>query len=112
MNLTDRIPLVGTDEEMRPFLERASAWATALEYADVPRQVRDAAKSQLASTVGAAVWTTTHPLGPKITEATDTSDRDATFLGGGTATPTCRWRWISTIPSSEATPATVASSCR
>jgi 2-methylcitrate dehydratase PrpD len=88
MNLTDRIPLVGTDEEMRPFLERASAWATALEYADVPRQVRDAAKSQLASTVGAAVWTTTHPLGPKITEATDTSGRDATFLGGGTATPT------------------------
>ncbi|WP_336133942.1 MmgE/PrpD family protein [Natronomonas amylolytica] len=87
MNLSDRIPFVGGDDEMRPFLERAATWATELEYGDVPRPVRDAAKSQLASTVGAAIWTTTHPLGPKIAEATDTSGDGATFLGGETAAP-------------------------
>lgn len=87
MNLTDRIPFVGSNDEVSPFLERASAWATALEYGDIPRPVRDTAKSQLASTVGAAIWTTTHPLGPKIAEATDTSGRGATFLGGENAAP-------------------------
>lgn len=90
MRITDRLPLVDSDEsEVRPFIERASTWAMSLTYREIPRPVRRAARAQLASTVGAAIWSTTHPLGPKLIEAVDASSSsgDATLLGGETLQP-------------------------
>jgi 2-methylcitrate dehydratase PrpD len=90
MTVTDRLPFLGgEDEEWEAFLVRAARWATDLEYRDVPAPVRRAAKAQLASTVGAAVWTATHPLGDRIAEATRArfDDGPATFLAGGTRSP-------------------------
>jgi len=84
MNVTDRLPFLGSDEDLGPFLERAARWATGLTYREVPRPVRRAAKAQLTSTVGAAVWTTTHQLGDGIAAATAAAATagEATFLGG------------------------------
>jgi 2-methylcitrate dehydratase PrpD len=89
MNVTDRLPFLGSDADVEPFLERAARWATDLRYSDIPRPVRRAAKVQLTSTVGAAVWTATHPLGDPIAEATEARfDGDgATFLAGGELSP-------------------------
>jgi 2-methylcitrate dehydratase PrpD len=92
MSLTDRLPLVGGDgePEVGPFLDRAAAWATDLTYDDIPPSVRRAAKAQLTSTVGAAVWTLDHPLGGSILEAaTARDDGDgATLVDGETLSPT------------------------
>lgn len=89
--LPERVPFVGGDgEPVGPFIERAARWATDLEYRDVPRPVREAASVQLASTVGAAVWTTTHPVGRGITEAVGveaTEEGTATFLGATARAP-------------------------
>ena len=89
MTVTDRLPLGGEEEtELDPFLERAARWATELEYRDVPRPVRWAARAQFVSTVGAAVWTRSHPLGERIATATERyADGDATFLGGSSLSP-------------------------
>ncbi|MFW5964634.1 MAG: hypothetical protein ACOCQM_07190, partial [Natronomonas sp.] len=89
MTVTDRLPLGGDEEtELDPFLERAARWATELEYRDVPRPVRWAARAQLVSTVGAAVWTCSHPLGERISTASEShADGDATFLGGRDLSP-------------------------
>jgi 2-methylcitrate dehydratase PrpD len=74
MALTDRLPLTGGDPDPGSFLDRAAAWATALTLEDVPRPVRQAAAAQLASTVGAAVWTLDHPLGAPIVETVRSRD--------------------------------------
>ena len=89
MNVTDRLPFLGSDGDVGPFLERAARWATDLEYREIPRPVRRAAKAQLTSTVGAAVWTATHPLGDPVAEATEAAfdGEGATFLGGGELSP-------------------------
>ena len=89
MTVTDRLPLGGEEEtELDPFLDRAARWATELEYRDVPRPVRWAARAQLVSTVGAAVWTCSHPLGERIATASEShADGDATFLGGRDLSP-------------------------
>ena len=90
MTVTDRLPFLGGDDaEVDAFLDRAARWATDLEYREIPKPVRRAAKAQLASTVGAAVWTATHPLGDPIAEAAATRfDGDgATFLGGDELPP-------------------------
>jgi len=77
------------DSESQPFVERATAWATGLSYGDIPADVRRAALAQQASTLGAAVWTSTHPVGEQIAEATERQYErgGATFLGGTTLTP-------------------------
>lgn len=94
MDVTDRLPdslpFVGAPEpDLRPFLRRAAAWASDLTYREIPKPVRRAAKAQLTSTVGAAVWTRSHPIGVRIIDATETaySGGDATFLGGRTLSP-------------------------
>jgi 2-methylcitrate dehydratase PrpD len=84
------LPRLGSEgPDLEAFLERAAEWATELSYQDVPAPVRTAAKAQLSSTVGAAVWTSTHPLGDRIarTTAARYGDGAATFLGGGTHPP-------------------------
>lgn len=90
MSLWNRVPFVGGEpEELQPFLERAGRWATTLSYADIPAAVRRAARIQRVSTVGAAVWTTTHPIGPKIADAieVDSTEDTATFIAGGSCPP-------------------------
>lgn len=90
MTVTDRLPLGGGDSaDLDPYLDRAARWATDLAYRDVPPAVRRAARAQLASTVGAAVWTTAHPLGEPIREAVDAPSPggDATFLAGRELSP-------------------------
>lgn len=96
MTILDRLPFVGgedgdgdDDDKVGLFLERAARWATELEYRDVPKPVRRAAKAQVASTVGAAIWTRSHPLGDRIVEATTPSstDGDATLVGSGPIDP-------------------------
>jgi 2-methylcitrate dehydratase PrpD len=65
------------------FLARATRWASSLDYSDIPAAVREAALAQRASTLGAAVWTTTHPVGDEIAETTTRQygEGPATFLG-------------------------------
>jgi 2-methylcitrate dehydratase PrpD len=88
MTVTDRLPFGDDKTEVEPFLDRAARWATGLEYREVPRPVRSAARAQLASTVGAAVWTRLHPLGDRISTATRSqADGSATFLGGDELLP-------------------------
>jgi 2-methylcitrate dehydratase PrpD len=72
------------------FLARAARWATGLTYGDIPAAVRAAALAQRASTLGAAVWTTTHPVGANLVEATTRGygEGPATLLGAGGLTPT------------------------
>jgi len=53
-------PETTTDER---FLARAARWASSLICDDIPPEVREAALTQRASTLGAALWTTTHPVG-------------------------------------------------
>ena len=86
MSLTDRLPFVGSEgPEPGPFLDRAAAWAADLTYRDVPAPVRRAARAQLTSTVGAAVWTLDHPLGGSIVEtATEGDAGDGATLVDGT----------------------------
>ncbi len=89
MSLTDRLPFTRGEPELGPFLDRAAAWATDLSYGDVPAPVRDAAAAQLASTVGAAVWTREHPLGAPIVGAVTGRDdgSGATLVGGESVSP-------------------------
>ena len=85
MSVIERLPFVGGEEpSTAPFLERAARWACDLEYRDVPRHVRRAATAQLTSTVGAGVWTLSHPLGERIAARVNAGQRghDAPFLGG------------------------------
>ena len=72
-----------------PFAVRASRWATSLEFDDVPTAVRRAARAQRASTLGAAVWSTTHPLGQQIAETVveEAASGRATLLGGASLGP-------------------------
>lgn len=73
-----------------PFVERAGAWAAGLRYRDVPPAVRRAAKAQLCSTVGAAVWTLDHPVGARVGAVVEREFGDgsgATFLPRGDASP-------------------------
>lgn len=86
MSLTDRLPFLGQsgESDVGPFLDRAAAWATDLTYQDIPSQVRRAATAQLASTVGAAVWTLDHPLGaPIVGTVTERDDGDGSTLVDG-----------------------------
>lgn len=93
MTVTDRLPLGGGDSaDLDPYLDRAARWATDLAYRDLPPAVRRAARAQLASTVGAAIWTTAHPLGEPIREAVvaPSPGGDATFLAGRELWPASR----------------------
>jgi 2-methylcitrate dehydratase PrpD len=49
-----------------PFVAEAAEWAANLRFARIPAPVRRAAGAQLASTVGAAVWTLDHPIGDRV----------------------------------------------
>ena len=73
-----------TDEA---FLARAARWASRLTYADIPGPVREAALSQRASTLGAAIWTTTQPVGADIIETVTRQygEGPATLVCGGAA---------------------------
>jgi 2-methylcitrate dehydratase PrpD len=77
-----------TDRDSQSFAGRAAAWATGLSYGDIPADVQQAALAQQASTLGAAVWSATHPVGEQIAEATERQyERGAaTFLGGESLT--------------------------
>ncbi|WP_255148914.1 MmgE/PrpD family protein [Halorarius halobius] len=83
-----RLPFVGGDDEEPPFLERAAAWATDLGYRDVPPAVRRAARAQVHSTVGAAVWSLDLPVADEIAAAVerDHGDGPVSFLGGPDST--------------------------
>lgn len=93
MPVTDRLPFLGDEPDLEAFLVRASKWASDLGYRQIPKPVRRAAKAQVASTVGAAIWTATHPLGDRIDGAVDKEgdpgcDADrATFLAGRDCPP-------------------------
>ena len=90
MTLTDRLPFVGSDEpEVGAFLDRAAAWATDLTYDEIPPPVRRAAKAQFTSTVGAAVWTRSHPIGGSVVETVTEGDDggSATLVGGERLSP-------------------------
>ena len=89
MNLTDRLPFVGSDEpEVGAFLDRAAAWATELTCEEIPPPVRRAAKAQFTSTIGAAVWTRSHPLGGSVVETVAERDGSgATLVGGERLSP-------------------------
>jgi 2-methylcitrate dehydratase PrpD len=57
----------GTDDpDPGAAIERLAAWAAGLEYGDVPERVRRAATAQRLSTVGAAYWTLSHPVGEQV----------------------------------------------
>lgn len=80
--------MLGRQSATRPsveesFLRRAAAWASSLSIDDIPPPVRTAARAQRASTLGAAVWTTTHPAGATISEAARAQYHtgEVTFLG-------------------------------
>jgi 2-methylcitrate dehydratase PrpD len=68
------------------FLARAARWASSLTRGDIPAAVCEAALAQRASTLGAAVWTTTHPVGRRLAETTHRQygSGPATFLGDTT----------------------------
>jgi 2-methylcitrate dehydratase PrpD len=89
VSLTDRLPFVGEEPELEPFLDRAAAWASDLTYRDIPTPVRRAARAQLASTVGAAVWTLDHPLGGSIvrTATKGSAGTGATLVDGTELSP-------------------------
>ena len=90
MTLTDRLPFVGSDEpEVGAFLDRAAVWATELTYEEIPPPVRRAAKAQFTSTVGAAVWTRSHPIGGSVVETVTEGDDggSATLVGGERLSP-------------------------
>lgn len=93
MKFTDRLPdavrFMGSREtESKPFLERAAHWAGQLTYREIPGPVRESAKTQLASTVAAALWTRTHPLGGGIRAAVKAGeDGSSTCLCGGRTAP-------------------------
>ena len=86
MRLTDRLSR-GDDPDLAPFLDRAAAWAADLRYRDLPASVRRAAVAQLTSTVGAAVWSLSHPLGSGIVAALDDDGEKATLVGGERLSP-------------------------
>lgn len=54
-----------TDDE-RPFAERAGEWAAGLTYGEIPPAVRRAARAQVHSTLGAALWSLELPVGQQI----------------------------------------------
>jgi 2-methylcitrate dehydratase PrpD len=76
-------------ESGEPFAARAAEWATTLAYDDIPADVRRAALAQQASTLGAAVWSSTHPAGAQIAQATERQygGGSVTFLGGASLSP-------------------------
>lgn len=89
-SLPDPPAVFGADDaDDAAFLDRAARWAATLTYSDVPKPVRRAAKAQLTSTVGAAVWTRTQPLGERVFDATTAQydDGESTFLGGVQLSP-------------------------
>lgn len=61
---------VTTTSPDESFLARAARRASSLTCGDIPASVREAALAQRAGTLGAAVWTTTHPVGRRLTETT------------------------------------------
>jgi 2-methylcitrate dehydratase PrpD len=76
------------EDGVPPFVERAAEWAADLRYRHVPAVVRRAAGAQLASTVGAAVWTLDHPIGDRVLdtvrdEFADDEGLAATLPGAG-----------------------------
>ena len=81
-------PFGSDDEPDEPFLERAAEWATDLGYRDPPPEVRRAARAQLQSTVGAAVWSLALPVADEIaaTVAAEHGDGPVSFLAGGPTT--------------------------
>ena len=89
MDTPEWIPVLGTSAGADdPFPDRAARWAVELDYHEIPRPVRRAAKAQLTGTVGAALRTRGHPIGDRIDAATRTADRGpATFLGGRRTDP-------------------------
>ncbi|WP_255195288.1 MmgE/PrpD family protein [Halorarius litoreus] len=76
------------DDSEVPFLERAAEWATNLGYRDPPPEVRRAARAQVQSTVGAAIWSLDLPVADEIaaTVAADHGDGPVSFLGGDPTT--------------------------
>ena len=89
MDTPEWLPVLGASEGPDdPFPDRAARWAVKVEYRDIPRPVRRAAKAQLTGTVGAALRTRAHPIGDRIAAATRAADRGpATVLGGNRADP-------------------------
>jgi 2-methylcitrate dehydratase PrpD len=89
MDLMNRLPIGGGEPQVEPFIDRAAAWATSLTMGDIPRPVRRAAAAQFTSTVGAAVWTRSHPLGAPIVETVGSRDDGSacTIVGGESASP-------------------------
>jgi 2-methylcitrate dehydratase PrpD len=88
MSPTDHLPFVGDEPAVGAFLDRAAAWATDLTYEEIPPPVRRAAKAQFTSTVGAAVWTRSHPLGGSVVETvTERDGGGATLVGGERLSP-------------------------
>jgi 2-methylcitrate dehydratase PrpD len=88
------------DEPPEPFVDRAGAWAADLAWRDVPREVRRAGLAQVESSLGAAVWTCSLPVGDRVAATVraefglrerprtgSTPDTDAVdFLPGGATT--------------------------
>lgn len=82
------IPFVSDDDPDDPFLERAAEWATDLRYREIPPEVRRAARAQVHSTLGAAVWSLGLPVADEIATAvhTEYGDGDVSFLAGDPTT--------------------------
>lgn len=71
-------PTTEASSGTQPFAVRAAEWAVRLRYGDLPASVRRLGRAQLQSTMGAAIWTLSHPLGETITEAATETDAFAT----------------------------------
>lgn len=79
--------LLGGDDEAGPFVDRAAEWAADLSLGDVPPEVRRAARAQVHSTLGAALWTLELPIGDRIARTVRSehgADGAVSFLPGGT----------------------------
>lgn len=82
MTLLDRLGGSSSPTET-PAIPELARWATTLAPSDVPEPVWRAAGAQRASTVGAAVWTLSHPLSDSISAALASDPSGpCTFLAG------------------------------
>ncbi|MES3517224.1 MAG: MmgE/PrpD family protein [Natronomonas sp.] len=78
----DEAPVDRDSNHAEPFVERAADWASRLRYADVPPRIREALRALVTSSVGAAAWTLTQPIGEQIVETTHTRAADGTTAVG------------------------------
>jgi 2-methylcitrate dehydratase PrpD len=74
---------------MAEFIPEAAEWVADLSPESIPAKVHRAAKAQICSDLGAAVWTLSHPLGDAVTAQLDSfgTAAEATYLPTGEQHP-------------------------